>query len=283
MSVLLRLAYANVLIALNAGGFACAALLAARVEISWGPLVLPTIAMYGVYTYDKVLRFDPQDSINDPKRCAFIVAHRGLLLTSAAVLLLGGLVVAWCAGWLAFILFVLPFISGILYAAPVLPKRYRIRRIKDATGLKSIYVAAVWSATAALLPLSIAGVGLDSAIAGFAALWVFLRMFINTVYFDLGDVEGDRTSGTQTIPVVFGFSQTRTLLFAVNFVSAWILWVGVVAVGLPPSLWILALAVIYGHIYLKLASPTRDLGFLCDVVVDSEGLVLGFLCLLLSL
>src|SRR5690606_26347386 len=101
--------------------------------------------------------------------------------------------------------------------------------------------------------------------------WIFARMFVNTVYFDLGDLEGDRAGGTRTIPVVLGFAAARRLLFAVNGLAGLLLAVGAATGLLPPAAHVINAITIYAAVYLVLADERRDLGFLCDVVVDGEG------------
>ncbi|MEZ4380883.1 MAG: UbiA family prenyltransferase, partial [Nannocystaceae bacterium] len=232
---LLRLAYANVLISLHAAGFACAALVLCGEALSLPALALPTAAMFVVYTFDKVARFDPQDDANDPQRSAFIRTWRAPLLVAGGLAALVGGAAALRSGGLVALLFALPLLAGVLYALPLLPAGAPLRRIKDVTGLKSLYVAAVWVATAGLLPLAVVGAPLDAS-AGLAlvAAWILARTLINTIYFDLGDLEGDRASGTRTIPVVFGFVATRRLLIALNGAAALLLTAGAAAGALPP-------------------------------------------------
>lgn len=279
--LLLSLAYSNVLIAMTAGGFAAAALVLCGAPLSPLAVGLPTAAMYVVYTFDKVVRFDPQDDVNDPARSGFIRRWRTPLLGLAALSVLGGAALAAREGaWVA-LLFALPLLAGVLYASPLLPAGARFRRIKDVTGLKSIYVAGTWAATAGLLPLVVSGVPIaGSRAALLACLWVLARFFINTVFFDIGDVDGDRESGTMTLPVVFGVERTRRALIILNGATALLVVVGVELLGLSPVAYVFNLLPLYGGVYLGLAKDRRELGFLCDVVVDGEGAVAGLLSLL---
>lgn len=276
--LLLRLAYANVVISLHAAGLACAALVLAGERLSLSAIALPAAAMYAVYTFDKVARFDPQDAVNDPERSAFIRRLRRPLLIAGAITAIGGGGAALAHGPAAALLFALPLVAGVLYALPLLPRGAPARRIKDVTGLKSIYVAAVWTATTGALPLVVAGAPIEATPAlMLVGAWLFSRMFVNTVYFDLGDLEGDRASGTRTIPVVLGFAGARRLLQGINLVAG-VLLVGGAAIGwLPAAAYVLHASTIYAALYLDRAAEGRDLGFLCDVVVDGEGVVIGVL------
>lgn len=279
--VLLGLAYANVLISLHAAGFACAALVLSGEPLSLPAIALPATAMYVVYTFDKVVRFDPQDDTNDPERSAFVRRWRAPLLVAGALAAGVGGGAALNSGPLVSLLFALPLVAGVLYALPLLPTRAGYARIKDVTGLKSIYVAGVWTTTAVLLPLALTGAAIEvSAALGLICVWVLARLLINTIYFDLGDLDGDRENGTRTIPVVFGFARTRRLLIALHGLAALLLTAGAVLGALPPAAHIINAVTLYGFVYLGLADERRDLGFLCDVIVDGEGAVIGALSLL---
>lgn len=279
--LLLSLAYSNVLIAMTAGGFAAAALVLCGAPLSLLAVGLPTAAMYVVYTFDKVVRFDPQDEVNDPARSRFIRRWRTPLLGLTALSMLGGAALAAREGAWAALLFALPLLAGVLYASPLLPAGARFRRIKDVTGLKSVYVAGTWAATAGLLPLVVSGVPIAGSWAALlACLWVLARFFINTVFFDIGDVDGDRESGTMTLPVVFGVERTRRALIILNGATALWIVVGVELLGLSPVAYVFNLMPLYGGVYLGLAKDRRELGFLCDVVVDGEGAVAGLLSVL---
>src|SRR5690606_18835542 len=157
---------------------ACAALVLAGERLSLPAIALPAAAMYAVYTFDKVARFDPQDDVNDPERSAFIRRFRGpLLVAGAAAAIVGGATAA-AHGPIAALLFVLPLIAGVLYALPLLPRGAPVRRIKDVTGLKSIYVAAVWVATAGALPRIVVGAPIEASAALLTiGAWIFARMF----------------------------------------------------------------------------------------------------------
>jgi len=107
--------------------------------------------------------------------------------------------------------------------------------------------------------------------------WIALTFFINTVIFDVGDMEGDRAEGVTTLPLVLGFEGTRTMLHAVN-VAAALLMAGAAIWGLlPPAAHVVNLLSAYLLGVLNVMRPGDDLGFLCDVVVDGMYLVAGLL------
>lgn len=272
--LLFALAFSNAWIALTAGGLALAAVVIGGWPLRWDAVVLPILSMFAVYTFDKVLGYDPvSDPENDPERSAFIARRGRPLLAGAVVGLVAACVVAARVSWLAVALVLLPIGVGIAYGFKLLPAGFRYRRLKDITGVKSLAVALAWGACCGLLPATLLGAPWDRAVWLLAA-WTGMRLLINTVFFDLGDLEGDRAEGTVTIPVALGFGRTRALLVALA-VFAWAAATGATLAGwLPARAHVVNLVALLELGYLAQARDEgADLGFACDVVADGVGLV----------
>lgn len=273
-SFLLRLAYGNFWLAASASGLAAVSLSACRLPWDSAALGLPSLAVFVVYTLDKVAKWEPADGENDPERSAFIGRWRLLLLVLGGSALLLGAAWAYARSFATLFWFVVPFPIALAYGTPVLPSRFRYRRLKDITGGKSLTVAVTWSAMCVSLP--VAAVGGETS-AGYLILfaWVFLRFFVNTVFFDIGDVAGDAKEGVITLPVWLGVSRTVRYLELVTFLA---LAVGVGLVWMTPTAPVIA-AIAFGFLYdlayLRAFRTTKDLGFLCDVVVDGLGIATG--------
>lgn len=272
-SALLRLAYANIIIALNGLGFGVMAclLVGARPTAS---VILPAFTnIFAAYTFDKCARLDPQDEVNDAERTAFIKRFRWPLVVAATVGLAVGAVLSWRAGALGLALYFSPFIGAILYTSPVVPTGKGLRKIKEITGLKSAWVALCWGLGSGWLPVLLAG-GSSTTGVEIVIAWTTVRMFVNTVFFDMGDIVGDRIEGVATIPVRFGFRTTRRLLHGIN-VAAGAGLALIASLGLvPPIAYVMVGLTAYAGLYLARAiDESTDLGFVCDVVADAEGFV----------
>jgi 4-hydroxybenzoate polyprenyltransferase len=276
---LLRLAYANVIVALGGLGYSVMACelagITPRVEYVWPGFT----TIFAAYNFDKCARLDPQDAINDPERSLFIARYRWVLVALAVLGLLVGGVLSARAGALGVVLYLSPFIGAVLYTLPVVPTRKGMVKIKEVTVLKSVWVASAWGFGPGLLPLVLAGAALDYV--AFAALvFTTVRVFVNTVFFDLGDIAGDRAEGVATIPVRFGFLATRRMLNLLN------LGFGLGMLGLTLGGWLPPIAhvfnglTLYAAFYLSRAkSEQSEIGFTCDVVADGEGFVGALACL----
>jgi 4-hydroxybenzoate polyprenyltransferase len=144
-------------------------------------------------------------------------------------------------------------------------------------------VALCWGVGTGWLPVVLVG-GAAAFATAVVVAWTAARMFINTVYFDLGDVAGDRQEGVATIPVRFGFHATRRFLYALDLLSGAGL-LGLAVVGrVPPSAYAMSLITLYSGYYLwRAVDEETDLGFLCDVVADAEAFVVGALATGLAL
>ncbi|MGE0710645.1 MAG: UbiA family prenyltransferase [Planctomycetota bacterium] len=279
--LLLRLAYANVTIAASATGLAAAAVLLAGHVPGAAALVLPFLSMFAVYTFDKVLGYDPvSDPVNDPERSAFVERWRRPLLALAGLGILGGTGWALSFGVAAAVLLWVPLLVGVLYGQRVLPEGFRYRRLKDVTGVKNLSVALTWAACCVTLPWVVEGLALDRVHWALWA-WAAAHIFLNTAFFDLGDIQGDREEGVQTLPVVLGYAATRRLLLATALLAAALFAAGIWALDLPRAGSVCAGGMlVYELSYVLYArDEEQEIGFLCDVIVDSFGVVAAALAL----
>jgi len=77
----------------------------------------------------------------------------------------------------------------------------------------------------------------------------FLGM-INTILFDIRDVEGDIGAGVRTIPSIIGVKNTRNLLFAMNtLLVTWVLFAfynSMFLIYIP----IFVFCILYGYFYI---------------------------------
>lgn len=280
MQVWFRLAYSNLWIALSAGAQVYVNFRLLSAQAIWQPVLLATLAMFWVYTFAKAVHFDPAaDAANDPDRTAFLKAHRTpLIVTALAGLLLG----SWLAashGAAVFGLFWTPTLIGLLYDLRFLPPSFRYRRLKDVPGLKGSSVALAWATLCVGLP---AGFGVSANSDAWLVLygWNVCMWFVNTTYFDLGDLAGDRLEGTRTLPVALGYGQTRRLLHFLNILSGLCLWLAV-ATGLldPLGLRLLALHLVQAVLLFRARDEDCDISFECDIAFDGI-FVFAALCLL---
>ncbi len=179
-------------------------------EIGWSPSAPLWFAGYLlVYNADR-LYSDPADATNTPLRSQWGSRLRSwrliLVCVSGMVLTLWPLLTMRV--WMLF-----PIVAalGVLcfYSRPIPGPRVRL---KDLPYLKSLLAPVVIAVILVLWPAVESGkVGEQGVWLVF--IWVFLILMINALVFDYRDIDGDKLTGTKTIPVLLGPNGTRILLF----------------------------------------------------------------------
>lgn len=284
--LLFQLAFSNLWLTGTAAGFT----LAASVLLGWrlSPLTLglPALSLFAVYTFDKVFGFDPvADTLNDPERSAFIARFGRALVALALVGLAAGSVLALRAGGgLALGLLWAPIGVGLLYGFKLLPPGLPVRRLKDITGGKNLSVGLTWGLCCVHLPATLLGAPWEPGVWASAGLMAG-HMVWNSLYFDLGDLEGDAREGVKTIPVVLGHSGAWWTLCAGTaalLLGAGALWpLGMAPAGLLG--FALSSAALQAWALHAARAPEADLGFACDIGIDGCGMLGGGVALLASI
>jgi 4-hydroxybenzoate polyprenyltransferase len=220
------------------------------------------------YNLNRLTDLD-EDSINAPDRADYTKKHRTRVLLT--VLGTGGaalLFASFCDLFAFFVIF-LAIGLGCLYSVRIFGFR-----LKDILVVKNATIAGTSVICAALLPLAV-------HFSSYIAIWliayfVFIKVFINTVLFDVRDVEGDSLAGAVTIPVSLGRQKTRGLLLGLN--STLLPWV---ALSIFQGLFykyiaILAASVVYGFWYiLRLCRDGATTRKSVDLLVDGEWVMIA--------
>jgi 4-hydroxybenzoate polyprenyltransferase len=101
-------------------------------------------------------------------------------------------------------------------------------------------------------------------------VFYFIRMFINTTFFDIKDIKADKKEGLKTFPVVFGENKTKLFLILLNLISIIPIIIGVYLNVLPAYSIALLVTVIYAFLYLNKRKLFTNQTTLYNVVVDGE-------------
>ncbi len=101
-------------------------------------------------------------------------------------------------------------------------------------------------------------------------IFYFLRMFINTMFFDIKDIKSDKKEGLKTFPVVFGATNTKLFLVFINIISMIPILIGIASGILPFYSVVLYATIIYAFLYLNNRQLFRKQSTLYNVVVDGE-------------
>ena len=244
-------------------------------EVPFNPIVfvLGMLITFSVYNLNRKTD-ESEDAINHSKRYEFTKKYEKVLFSTAIGAYVLALVLSWLYGPTVVLIAAIPLISGLVYSTPIFPRKFPYRRLKEIPVAKSLLVAVAWALPPALLPVYIAG-ALPGTITLAVILFFFSLVFINTVLFDMRDVEGDRITGVRTIPVCIGIARTIRLLTLVNVVFGsavvLLLW------GEIPLTYLVLIitGIFYAQWYIHHYQQISQSNLLCDLIADGQFIALG--------
>ncbi|WP_456395186.1 UbiA family prenyltransferase [Thermococcus sp.] len=238
------------------------------VEPRWNLLAATFLLVFSVYGINKLTDME-EDEINNPERVGYIKRIEGIFRHAILVSLLLAVFLSALTSLWAVLVVLFPIAAGVLYSIRLSPN---YPRLKDVTGVKNTIIATTWANGTAFLPYLVAG---NVALSKVALIYYFffMKSMINTILFDVRDIEGDRVNGIRTIPVKVGFRKSKALLIALN--STFLLWLalayhlGYFERYLP----VLIFSILNGYAYiLRFAREGYKPGKSLDVWVDGEWL-----------
>jgi 4-hydroxybenzoate polyprenyltransferase len=168
-----------------------------------------------VYNLDR-LHYDPADQLNTPTR----FLHRESLRSKR--LLLIWLSAATLAGW--------PAITGRWWLIPPIvlaiaalqfysrPAPLLRKRLKDLPVLKTFIAPILIAAVLVLWPVLEVRTSLGAKEI-LVFFWCFVILSVNSISFDLRDIQGDRQNGTRTLPVLLGANWSTVLIVALALLA----------------------------------------------------------------
>lgn len=219
-----------------------------------------------------------EDLVNSPERMSYIPDEE-LLILVVLISWFIAILLSFSVNFLIIPIILFPFMAGIFYSIQIHPK---IPRFKDITGLKSFIVAISWVAVVSFIPsLYLQNVNIKITLISYL---IFIKLFVNTVIFDIRDIKGDRKNNIQTIPVVIGRSKTKKMLLIIH--SSLIPWLAVsIYLGFfTPYLPVLVFCIIYGYWYIHYFCTTERIPkFATDLLVDGEWILVVALCFIITI
>ena len=233
----------NIYVALGAGCLCYAGL-----RLQGLPLMKPALAVAVLYVMSmhllNHLTGRAEDKYNDPDREEFYNRFKDLLTLMAIIAGALGLVAAFQMGPVPFWALLAMSLLGLSYNLRLLPwggrTGFRMSRIRDLPGSKTILIALAWGVvTAGLPPLANArDISLRSLLT---FVWATGLVFGRTAFFDILDMQGDRIVGKETIPLLLGqkrsFRMLKTLLGLMTLLLPAAAMLGIYA----PLAWLLAI------------------------------------------
>ncbi len=260
-----ELVFGSHLSSIGAGsGILLSVLLVLGQEINGLLLISVYLALQVIYNYDHFSDLQNEDDTNGERNNYLKRKRDPLFLLIFYIVLLA--FISLTVSFNTFLFFILFVFGGALYTE-------KFKRVtKRIPFFKNFYVSLFF----AILPLSIifSYERIEIIPLILILLFVFTRVLLNTIYFDIKDVASDKKMGLKTVPVIYGHKRTINILHLLNVISSLIIFFGVFSNELPVYSLPLSLLFLYSFYYLK-KSKKEDgkIKTLSYLVADGEYLL----------
>jgi len=222
---------------------------------NWYLIISFCFVILSVYSLNLITDLE-EDAVN--KGYKNMENKKSIILFISVVSYIAALIIGGIENLRSIPILLIPFITGLLYSVKI--KNFRLKNLFVG---KNLTVSISWSLEVSLLPYLIK----SSSVVFFLLIFVFIKGMINTILFDLRDVEGDAKAGVETIPVKLGKYRTLWLLFILNtsLIPLIMTWKSML-----PNLWIFVLIIIYGYAYILYFYLNQAPKLLYSILVDDE-------------
>lgn len=229
-----------------------------------------SLVTFSIYNVNKITDKE-EDKVNTPDRANLIGKREHVVLALSVIAYAAALIIGVFSGKRLVVLsYLLPLISGVMYSLPMLPNGVRL---KDVLFAKNIVIAASIALSTILLLLVSYGRWMPVTLL---VCFLFIKLFINTVLFDVRDVVGDSQQGIRTLPVALGVRRTKILLLGMNTLLLPLAAVMFISAGFNALLPVVLFSVCYGYYYIHyFCRPATDFSLRYDLVLDGEWIMLS--------
>jgi 4-hydroxybenzoate polyprenyltransferase len=176
---------------------------------------IPAALVFIGYSFDTLLGVSEEDRINKPKRFIFSRKYGKLCLSLAIVTMVVVLVAAASQSISLVLAIAMPELAIFIYNIDL--PRFGFTRLKSIVLVKNMFVGGMWSYSVIIIPLVALHLPFTNTVL-FALIHAFITLTLNSVLFDIHDIEGDRQAGVNTIPVLIGKEMTLWLALLINTV-----------------------------------------------------------------
>ena len=275
----------NIYLAVGAGFLCYCASELRFAELSLPHIVIALLYVFSMHTLNRLTGIE-EDRYNDPYRAAFYEKHMLVLAAMAITAGGAGLLVAFTLGLFPFLLLLVMSLLGLSYNIYLVPQgwsAFKIRRIKDVPGSKTLLISAAWGVVACAFPAAASKTLNLSAVL--TAVWCTALVFVRSAFFDIIDMQGDRIAGKETIALRMGAD--RALRFLKILLAILLVFLPVAALaGLVSGLgYALPLLSVTGLLLLsayKEQALLQGAGLL-EFLVESQFILAGLIALAWSL
>jgi 4-hydroxy-3-methylbut-2-enyl diphosphate reductase len=269
----------NLLLAAGAGSltFACMDLQGLYDKLSYGMVAMLYILSMQIINNLFAIK---SDTYNRPERAAFYSQYKGWLSGLAVVSGASGLVLVYGLDVFSFLLLFVMSVLGLSYNLKVVPvvmeKRLTLKRMRDLPGSKTILIAVAWGMVTTLLPACCNDVPVVTM--GVAFMFATSLVFCRTAFFDVLEIQGDRITGKETLPILLGEDKSYLLIKFVLIAIFFVLVTASLLDFVNKTGFLLALLPLFMFYLIRVykkgaAIPGKHLEFLMELHFIVAGLV----------
>lgn len=240
---------------------------------TWSLVFMAYLFSFGAYSINRISDFG-QDAVSHPDRTAYLKNRIGWLKGAVVICFGLGYFLAFLRNLIFFSALLVPLLLALVYSvgSERMKAGIGVSRLKEVTLVKNVTISFGWS----LVPLLVGLYYLQLPVSVFAlAPFVFLRLMINTIFFDQRDMTADAKFGVRTLPVKMGIKGSSRLMDLLDIASG-VYLASVVLSGLLPVFAAgLIVFVPYSFAYRIYAGLGKHRDSVRDLVADGEYLLWG--------
>jgi len=237
-------------------------------------LLMAYLFSYGAYMMNRTSELE-QDAVSNPERTSHLRGRRRYLPAIVGFCFGVGYILALLVNFVFFVALLVPLLLSVAYSvgSKKLVPLIGASKLKQKLLVKNLAISLGWSLIPALVGLYYSQVTVTLLLL---SPLIFTRLMVNTILFDVRDVEGDSKYGVRSLPVVYGTRISFRWMNAIDLLSA-LYVMGMVLTGAMSSYAISLLALpAYSLLYRKvLSSHMSSISFVCDLVADGEYVIWG--------
>lgn len=208
-----------------------------RINITWDFLLVIFLMIFSLLSFNYYREIN-QDLLTNPKRAEITKRRLEILPYTVFFTMCFALWLVFHFSSIRAVIFLLCLLlGGLLYTIRLKSLTSRI------LGFKSYYVSFFYPMVLVFLSIYYKTPFSEQLLL----IWIFYssRIFVNTVFCDIRDIEADKNDGLKTFAVVWGDKKTILFLSIINILTVTPIVIGAIGDQLPPASLFICITIFY--------------------------------------
>jgi 4-hydroxybenzoate polyprenyltransferase len=280
-NILTNLAHMNIIISLGPLSFAIMTIMLFSLEFDYIAVLIPFFITFFIYSINRFTDLN-EDKVNNPERTEFVKKQINFFLFGSLLSFAMALILSFIHSFFTLIIILAPTLLVLAYSMKWIPEKLsNEKRLKEIFLVKNMIVSLGWS----IIPLYISVYfGVFPAGIFFVSIFIFLRIFMGVMIFDMRDTTGDKFHKINTLAIVYGEKVNKKILQIINIISFLVILSAIILKLLPfNAIFVGIFAMLMGFLYIHLLNRKYNLNFMCDIVVDGEYALIGLVYFIVTI